>query len=476
MSVRNKLTFLFGLVTLSATVSAIYSAVTIYHLQGQVNLEIVGSASRLDQALQMEAGLANMRSALRGVALYSFRNNPPAAHKAREAFETTAATMRDLIRQMEGAELPPEELAARNAIGKNLDDWAEVFKQFADLSLAGHPEEGEKVAMHATPMMDAIQENAMKFGAASSARKDAAIAVANAAIQRDLIVTVLLTILVVVVGGGGGFVVGGMARTLKRVSASVAGGAEEMAQAAAQVALSSQTLAQGASENAASLEQTVASSEEINSIAHRNTESSSAAADCVAEAERKFIEANRSLEEMVVAMAEINASSGRISKIIKVIEEIAFQTNILALNAAVEAARAGEAGMGFAVVADEVRSLSQRCSHAAKDTAALIEESIAKSNGGKQKVDSVAAAIHAIAIEAGKTKELVGQVNLCGREQSKGIEQIGQAIAAMEKTTQETAASAEESAAAAEELAAQSAALIAAGRQLRELVDGNSTR
>src|SRR6202011_3561146 len=100
--------------------------------------------------------------------------------------------------------------------------------------------------------------------------------------------------------------------------------------------------------------------------------------------------------DMTTSMREIGASSGKISKIIKVIDEIAFQTNILALNAAVEAARAGEAGMGFAVVADEVRNLAQRCAQAAKDTAVLIEESITKSNDGKTKVDQVAMAIRAI--------------------------------------------------------------------------------
>ena len=193
------------------------------------------------------------------------------------------------------------------------------------------------------------------------------------------------------------------------------------------------------------------------------------------QSEQKFVETNQSLDQMVVAMGEINTQSDKISKIIKVIDEIAFQTNILALNAAVEAARAGEAGMGFAVVADEVRNLAQRCAQAAKDTAALIEESIAKSNEGKVKVDQVAEAIRAITEQAAKVKTLVDEVNLGSQEQARGIEQIGKAIAQMEQVTQETAASAEESASAAEELTAQSESLKDIVERLTAMVDGDET-
>jgi methyl-accepting chemotaxis protein/methyl-accepting chemotaxis protein-1 (serine sensor receptor) len=117
-------------------------------------------------------------------------------------------------------------------------------------------------------------------------------------------------------------------------------------------------------------------------MAQKNTENTRAAAELVGNLQQKFADTNRALDGTVTAMQELNTASEKISKIIKVIDEIAFQTNILALNAAVEAARAGEAGMGFAVVADEVRNLAQRSAQAAKDTASLIEESIAKSRDG----------------------------------------------------------------------------------------------
>jgi methyl-accepting chemotaxis protein len=181
--------------------------------------------------------------------------------------------------------------------------------------------------------------------------------------------------------------------------------------------------------------------------------------------------ANVTLSEMVTSMGEINASSGKISKIIKVIDEIAFQTNILALNAAVEAARAGEAGMGFAVVADEVRNLAQRSAQAAKDTAALIEESIERSQDGSAKLGRVSEAIGAITISTSQAKNLIEEVSLGGKEQSRGVEQIAMAVTQMEQVTQKSAASAEETAAAGEELTAQADSLRHLVSQLRALVE-----
>jgi methyl-accepting chemotaxis protein/methyl-accepting chemotaxis protein-1 (serine sensor receptor) len=262
-------------------------------------------------------------------------------------------------------------------------------------------------------------------------------------------------------------------KVLHRTVSELAEGAEQITSAASQVASSSQSLAQGASQQAASLEETSASSEEITSMTRKNAENSQSAAAMMSEVDQRVTEGNHTLEQMVVSMRDITTSADKISKIIKVIDEIAFQTNILALNAAVEAARAGEAGMGFAVVADEVRNLAQRSAQAAKDTAALIEESISKSSEGSAKLQQVTAVIQAITDSASKVKTLVDEVNLGSQEQARGIDQISKAIAQMDQVTQSTAANAEESASASEEMSAQAEALHNIVLQLRVLVGGD---
>ena len=272
-----------------------------------------------------------------------------------------------------------------------------------------------------------------------------------------------LGITLVLCGLAGGwlafYIIRSVSGVLRRTVAELTAGSGQVASASGQITSSSQALAQGASEQAASLEQTSASTEEINSMARKNSENSRAAAGLVTESQNKFSEATLMLDQMVDAMDEINGSSDRISKIIKVIDEIAFQTNILALNAAVEAARAGEAGMGFAVVADEVRNLAQRSAQAAKDTAKLIEESIGKARGGKVSVNQVTEAIRAVTEDIGKVKVLVDEVSAASEEQARGIDQIAKGVAEMSRVTQNNAASAEQSASAATELASQAEAV-----------------
>jgi methyl-accepting chemotaxis protein len=262
--------------------------------------------------------------------------------------------------------------------------------------------------------------------------------------------------------------------TLNQVLAELRAASEGNAAAASQISASSQVLAQGASEQAASLEETSASSEEISCITMKNAENAEHAAEKMKHAASQIADVDSRLEQMVVSMNEINSSSDKISKIIQVIDSIAFQTNILALNAAVEAARAGEAGMGFAVVADEVRNLAQRCSQAAKDTAGLIESSMSKTREGKNRLDEVAGTFRGITESAREVNTLVDEVRSASNEQARGVSQISAALGQMQQVTQQTAASAEQGAAAGEELSSQTRALKATVARLASLLDGAS--
>jgi methyl-accepting chemotaxis protein len=261
-----------------------------------------------------------------------------------------------------------------------------------------------------------------------------------------------------------------VAQTLKRISSELAQGAEQVASAAEQVTSASQSLAQGASEQAASIEETSASTEEISAIANHNSDHARGSANLTTSWREKLIQTNSRLQNMVTAMEGIHASSAKIAKIIKVIEEIAFQTNILALNAAVEAARAGETGMGFAVVADAVRNLAHRSAEAARETATLIEEAITTTQLGKSSVDQVSTDLATITKETDQLAVLAGEISQSSEQQAQGLGDMSKAILQIEQVTQTVAASAEEGSAAAEELKGQAEAVRRIVGQLHAMV------
>ena len=263
-------------------------------------------------------------------------------------------------------------------------------------------------------------------------------------------------------------------RVLNRVSGSLNDGSAQVSSASGQVSAASQTLAEGSSEQASSLEETGSSLEEMSSMTKRNAENARKANDLAKEARTAADKGVGDMQTMAAAMEAIKVSSDDIAKIIKTIDEIAFQTNILALNAAVEAARAGEAGMGFAVVADEVRNLAQRCAQAAKETAGKIEGAIIKTGQGVEISSKVAAALNEIVNKVRQVDELVTEVAGATREQTDGIAQINVAVGQMDKVTQSNAATAEESAAAAEELNSQAEVMKRSVAELLQLVGGKS--
>ncbi|MGE5612274.1 MAG: methyl-accepting chemotaxis protein, partial [Bacillota bacterium] len=196
---------------------------------------------------------------------------------------------------------------------------------------------------------------------------------------------------------------------LTQVASQVNEGAERVSGAANQVAAGSQSLAQGTSEQAASLEETTSSLEEIGSMTTRNADAANQARTLSNETMTASETGNTAMAKMGSAIQEIQKSASETAKIIKVIDEIAFQTNLLALNAAVEAARAGEAGKGFAVVAEEVRNLAMRSAEAAKNTSALIEESVSNAKHGVSIAGEVGKALQEITGAAGKVNNLLGE-------------------------------------------------------------------
>jgi len=234
---------------------------------------------------------------------------------------------------------------------------------------------------------------------------------------------------------------------------------DQMASGSGQVTDSSQSLSQGATQQATSLEEVASSLMQMASQTTTNAENANQANNLAVQARDAAAKGNLQMQDMIKAMAMINDASQNISRIIKVIDEIAFQTNLLALNAAVEAARAGKHGKGFAVVAEEVRSLAARSAKAAKETAALIEGSVDKVTNGSEIANQTAEALDGIGKVIIQVSELIKEIATASNEQAEGISQINKGLNQIDQVTQQNTALAEESAAAAEELSAQAAQL-----------------
>lgn len=246
---------------------------------------------------------------------------------------------------------------------------------------------------------------------------------------------------------------------LNDILSQVAIAVEQVSSGAQQVADSSAAVSQGATEQASSLEETSSSMLEINTQSKQNSENAEKADKLATESGNKAENGNKQMGQMLEAMGAISDSSTQISKIIKVIDEIAFQTNLLSLNAAVEAARAGIHGKGFAVVAEEVRNLAQRSAKAAKETTELIENATERINAGSGITNETAKALEEIIGTISQVSELINDISNSSREQVGGIEQINQALQQIDQVTQSSTANAEESASAAEELSSQAVQL-----------------
>jgi len=271
----------------------------------------------------------------------------------------------------------------------------------------------------------------------------------------------------------GFFLARSISRPIIKVTGELRDASKALESASFQVSSSSQELSSGSSELASSIEEMTSSLEELQSIIESNTKNVNQSEHLMQETSAESQKVTERMGELKNQLSDIAGNSKKISKIIKVIDDIAFQTNILALNAAVEAARAGDAGKGFAVVADQVKSLAQKSAEAAKETADLIEiaiESVAKG----ESLGSVVVEAQEVAVDkATKVAVLLDEVNRASKEQLKGANQINQAVSQINSVVQATAASSEENASAGEELFSQAESLGGNVNELNRIVTGH---
>lgn len=473
MTLGAKLTAGFGAMMALVIALSGASGWVISSLAGEVNNLVQRVAETRKQSQIVYSSGARALSAERAIMLRSILQQPAGVEEAKQEFRDAMASMDGALNKIlavsdiEAMRRSASEL--RNRYNQLNEAHAEMIQALDRQQFeVGQKVSDDKVQPRAKEI---VAEAEAMYQRASDLTMQSMESAKGKAASAYWIIGVLIAI-TFALGAVLWFMVGSSTKTLQELASDISGGANQVASAASQLATSSQSLAQAASEQAATLEETAASSQHLAGQTRSNLEHTQGASESVAVADKQISGANRTLESMVGSMQEITASSSKISRIIKVIDEIAFQTNILALNAAVEAARAGDAGMGFAVVADEVRNLAQRCAQAAKDTAQLIEESIEKSNGGQAKLAEVVQAIRGITDSSTTIRGLVEKVNDSSRDQSRSIEQISTSVTQMQRVTQSTAASAEESAAASEQMSSQAETMKDAVSRLHELVGG----
>jgi methyl-accepting chemotaxis protein/methyl-accepting chemotaxis protein-1 (serine sensor receptor) len=429
------------------------------------------TAKALALAERVRAVTYQARFASRGVSLGLFEKLPADVDRARQTFQSSAGQVQQIADELRPLLKDLAEQKALHDLESLLPAWQSLRQEMFRLADAGDTAGLSKLRNGKVRLTaEAVDKCAATLIDLENQAMARAIAGAQSSISRTFALQIVFIAVIAMAGAIVIVIVWRAGRQLKKVSAGLRLSAGHLASTSAQIGAQGQSLAQAASEQAASLEETSAAAEIVSTIIHRSQEHTRTAAGVMTEVDRATQAGTAALEEMIASMAMISDSSSGIAKILKVIDEIAFQTNILALNAAVEAARAGEAGMGFAVVADEVRNLAGRCGHAARDTAELIDQSIARSRDGSTKLLKLSDLVRVIVAHSQQVKGLVDQIRAESDEHTHGMDQISKAVSQIGLTTQQTAAGAEEGAASGMEMTAQAQALRADAQRLETLV------
>jgi methyl-accepting chemotaxis protein/methyl-accepting chemotaxis protein-1 (serine sensor receptor) len=400
-----------------------------------------------------------MQGAQRGLMLSYAMNDAAASQQYVQLYASSGKRIDVLAGELRATAATAGEKAGALDIQDSRARWAPRFQKLIELCQAGQITEAYRLRNENKVISAKMHAAATELVTMQRKALDRARVESEAVLLKGKWIAILIAVLCSLVSLAMFVTIRSQVAKLRHIVRDLTEGASGIANASSQTAASSLAVAKGASNQAASVEETSAAAEQITAMTRQNAACLREAADLTGSAGEAVEGANRSLDEMKTSMREINAACKKVGSVIRVIDDIAFQTNILALNAAVESARAGEAGLGFAVVAAEVRNLAQRSANAASETTAWIEESIVKSNQGREHLDHVSEAIGTVTGSARRIAALVDGVRAGSLEQTLGMEQIASAMAQIGQSAQSSAAAAEQTAAVGKEMSAEATAL-----------------
>jgi methyl-accepting chemotaxis protein len=432
-----------------------------------------GSMRKIALADEMVADSGEMVSAQRGIILATLGKDTAEGATYNQTFRQNSEALQRALNEMAPLIMTEEGKTLIAELAAGVSEWQPHYEELVRVCAAGDVVGANRIRKEITaPIYKKIGSSAHRLALIETEQLAAGKTVLADEQTKSRWTTLGLLGLCLLAGGCLVVVVGKINAGLRQAASQLSEGANKVATAAAQVSSSSQSLAQGSSEQAAALEETSASARKISSLTRQNSARAQKIAQLMNDAIPIVNAVNSAHRELAGTFAKVSTSSEKVSKVIKIIDEIAFQTNILALNAAVEAARAGQAGAGFAAVAHEVRDLAQRCTSAARETAGLIEESLVRSGESRHKLDGVLKAMDANNKISGAVKIETDQIGSASGEQVRDIEQICNAISQIEQVTQTTAANAQESAAAGAQMNAESETMKDVVERLTALVRG----
>lgn len=474
MTIGKKLIASFGVVLATAVALSLGAFWQVRSLTSDLNNAVHVTARRQYLAGQIEDAVAQMTVSEQTLLLGAILQRPAGMTKGKDLFRKELAAVQAVMNEYQTLAEAGENNDALNALRQGLD---QVVKAHDDM--VGALDRNQLDVMQklfdeqVMPREDETDVEASALASQEVERLSAFAKSAESAASRGQWMIALLFLTSLAAGGVVLWVIRQTNRDLRGMAAEVAGGSLRVGRAAAQVSTASQSLAQYASEQAAALQETSASMQEMRAVTHKNNDNSSNTASLMNASMQKVAAAEMTIREMSVSMHEISLSGEKITKVVKLIDDIAFQTKILSLNAAVEAARAGAAGAGFAVVAEQVGHLAQECAEAARSTAEMIDGTVAGVRDGSLKLVKAAEAIQEVVKHSGQVKALVDEVHTGSQEQARGIDQVARAVSQMQEVTQKTASNAEEGAASGRELDQHAERLNKLVERMHDLVGGS---